>query len=264
MTRLRRGRTLDGTAPYAGVAASGYREMPQAGERDPRRNRLLRAVAPEQYARLERQLQLVSFAARQPAYEANDPITTVYFPLSGVLSPVTLLQGGETLAIATIGNEGFVGHAVVLGMDRMPYHVICKVASVCAAVRADVLREHLRVDGRFHTLLLRNVHALFNQVAQIAACNRVHPIEQRLARCFLQVFDRTGISEYPVTHEFLAELLGVRRATITGAATRLQHAGLIRSERGRIAILDHAGLEAAACECYRVMHAQYEEVLRAA
>jgi CRP-like cAMP-binding protein len=108
------------------------------------------------------------------------------------------------------------------------------------------------------------VHALFNQVAQIAACNRLHPIEQRLARCFLQVFDRTGISEYPVTHEFLAELLGVRRATITGAATRLQDAGLIRRERGRIAILDHAGLEAAACECYRVMHAQYEEVLRAA
>ena len=234
------------------------------GERDPRRNRLLHALAPEQYTRLERQLQIVSFAARQPAYQANDPITTVYFPLSGVLVPVTLLEGGETLAIATIGNEGFVGHAVVLGMDRMPYHVICKVAATCAAVRADVLREQLRIDPRFQTLLLRNIQALFNQVAQIAACNRVHAIEQRLARCFLQVYDRTGISEYPVTHEFLAELLGVRRATITEAATALQQAGSIRSERGRIVILDHAGLEAAACECYRVMHAQYEEVLWAA
>lgn len=115
----------------------------------------------------------------------------------------------------------------------MPYHVICKVASVCAALRADALREHVRVDGRFHTLLLRNVHALFNQVAQIAACNRVHPIGQRLARCFLQVFDRTGMSEYPVTHEFLAELLGVRRATITEAATGLQHADPQRARTHR-------------------------------
>jgi CRP-like cAMP-binding protein len=232
--------------------------------RDPQRNMLLRALARDQYARLERHLQMVSFAARQPAYEANDLITTVYFPLSGVLALVNLLQGGETLAIATIGREGYVGHAVALGTDRMPYHVICKVASTCAAVRADVLREELRLDSGIHTLLLRNTQALFNQVALTAACNRVHPIDKRLARCFLQVHDRTGVNEFPVTHEFLAELLGVRRATITEAATTLQHARLIRNERRRIVILDRAGLEAAACECYQAMHKQYEQVLLAA
>jgi CRP-like cAMP-binding protein len=238
--------------------------MPPLDDRDPRRNALLHALPPETYARLERQLQIVAFAARQPAYGANDPIATVCFPLSGVLALVNLLQSGATLAVATIGNEGFVGHAIALGMDRMPYHVICKVASTCAAVRADVLREQLRADSRLHTLLLRNTHALFNQVVQIAACNRVHPIDKRLARCFLQVHDRTGVGEFPVTHEFLAELLGVRRATITEAATTLQQARLIRNERGRIVILDRPALETAACECYRVMQKQYEQVLLAA
>jgi CRP-like cAMP-binding protein len=237
--------------------------MPAEG-RDPRRNRLLQALASDEYARLERHLQLVSFAVRQPAYEANDRIATVYFPLTGVLALVTLLRGGETLAIATIGNEGFVGHAIVLETERMPYHVVCKVAATCAAVRADVFRDHLRTNSRFHTLLLRNTQALFNQVAQIAACNRVHPIEQRLARCFLQIHDRAQMNEYPITHEFLAELLGVRRAAISEAATALQRAGLIRNERGRIAIIDRRGLEAAACECYRALHEQYEQVLRAA
>lgn len=237
--------------------------MPTA-ERDPRRNKLLQALKADEYARLERHLQTVSFAARQSAYEANDAITTVYFPLTGVLALVTLLEGGETLAIATIGNEGFVGHAVALGTDRMPYHVICKVASTCAAMRADTFREQIRQDSRFHMLLLRNTQALFNQVAQIAACNRVHPVEKRLARCFLLMHDRTGMEEFPMTHEFLAELLGVRRATVTEAATSLQQAGLIRNERGRIVIVNRPGLEAAACECYRAMREEYEQVLLAA
>jgi CRP-like cAMP-binding protein len=136
--------------------------MPQAGDRDPRRNKLLNVLKPEEYARIERHLQIVTFTLRQAAYEANDPITTVYFPLTGVLALVTLLEGGETLAVATIGNEGFVGHAVALATDRMPYHAVCKVASTCAAMRADMLRELLRLDSRFHTLLLRNTQALFN------------------------------------------------------------------------------------------------------
>ena len=238
--------------------------MAPIGERDPRRNRLLQALKPDEYARLERHLQIVAFTVRQPLYEANDPITTVYFPLTGVLALVNLLEGGETLAIACIGNEGFVGHALALGADRMPYHVVCKVASTCAAMRADTFREQIRVDSRFHMLLLRNTQALFNQVALIASCNRVHPVEKRLATCFLLLHDRTGIDEFPMTHEFLAELLGVRRATITEAAASLQHAGVIRNERGRIIITNRAGLEAAACECYRAMRDQYEEVLQLA
>jgi CRP-like cAMP-binding protein len=238
--------------------------MPQAAERDPRRNKLLNTLRPEEYGRAERHLQIVTFTVRQVVYEANDPISTVYFPLTGVLALVTLLEGGETLAVATIGNEGFVGHAVALAADRMPYHVVCKVASTCAAMRADTLRELLRLDSRLHTLLLRNTQALFNQVAQVAACNRVHPIDKRLARCLLLLHDRTGVNEFPLTHEFLAELLGVRRATITEAANALQHVGLIRNERGRIVILDRKGLETGACECYRAMQEQYEQVLLAA
>lgn len=238
--------------------------MPSTGDRDPRRNTLLKALPAEEYVPLERHLQVVAFPAKQAAYEANDPLTTVYFPLTGVLALVTLLEGGQTLAVASIGNEGFVGHALVLGTGRMPYHVICKVASTCAAVRADTLRDLLRLEGRFQTLLLRNTQALFNQVAQIAACNRVHPVEQRLARSFLMMHNQTGMSEFPVTHEFLADMLGVRRASITGAAAALQRAGLIRNARGHIVIRNRAGLEAAACECHRAIERQYERVLRAA
>ncbi len=238
--------------------------MPSMGDRDPRRNTLLKALAAEEYARIERHLQVVAFPARQAAYEANDPLTTVWFPLTGVLGLVILLEGGQTLAVASIGNEGFVGHAFVLGSGRMPYHVLCKVASTCAAVRADTLRDLLRVDGRLQTLLLRNTQALFNQVAQIAACNRVHAVEQRLARCLLMMHDQTGMTEFPMTHEFLAEMLGVRRASITGAASGLQAGGSIRSARGRIVIRNRTGLETVACECYRAIERQYERVLRAA
>ena len=238
--------------------------MPSIGDRDPRRNALLKALAADEYARLERHLQVVAFPARQAAYEANDPLTTVYFPLTGVLALVALLEGGQTLAVASIGNEGFVGHALVLGNSRMPHHVICKLASTCAAVRADTLRDLLRLEGRFSTLLLRNTQALFNQVAQIAACNRVHPVEQRLARCFLMMHAQTGMSEFPVTHEFLGEMLGVRRASITGAAAALQRAGLLRTTRGHIVIRNRAGLEDAACECHRAIERQYDRVLRAA
>jgi len=238
--------------------------MPSIGDRDPRRNTLLKALAADEYARLERHLQVVAFPARQAAYEANDPLTTVYFPLTGVLALVALLEGGQTLAVASIGNEGFVGHALVLGNSRMPHHVICKLASTCAAVRADTLRDLLRLEGRFSTLLLRNTQALFNQVAQIAACNRVHPVEQRLARCFLMMHAQTGMSEFPVTHEFLGEMLGVRRASITGAAAALQRAGLLRNARGHIVIRNRAGLEDAACECHRAIERQYDRVLRAA
>ena len=238
--------------------------MPSIGDRDPRRNTLLRALPADDYGRVERHLQVVAFPAKQAAYEANDPLTTVYFPLTGVLALVTLLEGGQTLAVASIGSEGFVGHALVLGTSRMPHHVICKVASTCAALRADTLRDLLRGESRLQTLLLRNTQALFNQVAQIAACNRVHPIEQRLARCFLMMLSQTGISEFPVTHEFLAEMLGVRRASVTGAASALQRAGLIRNARGRIVIRNRAGLETAACECHRAIERQYERVLRAA
>jgi CRP-like cAMP-binding protein len=238
--------------------------MPSVGDRDPRRNTLLRALPSEEYARLERHLQVVTFPAKQAAYEANDPLTTVYFPLTGVMALVTLLEGGQTLAVASIGNEGFAGHALVLGASRMPYHVICEVASICAAIRADTLRDLLRLEGRLHSLLLRNTHALFSQVAQIAACNRVHAVEQRLARSLLMMHSQTGASEFPVTHEFLAEMLGVRRASVTGAASALQRAGLIRNARGHIVIRNRASLEAAACECHRAIERQYERVLRAA
>ena len=234
------------------------------GERDPRRNHLLRSLAADQYARLERHLQIVAMAARQPAYTANESLTTAYFPMTGVLALVTRLSTGETLAVATIGNEGIVGHAIALGTERMPFHVVCKVAATCAAIRADILREQLRADSQLHALLLRNTQALFNQVALVATCNRAHVIEQRLPRCLLLMHDRSGLDEFSLTHEFLAEILGVRRATITEAANALQQKGLIAHARGRVRIVNRPALEAAACACYRAMQQEYEQEVLAA
>jgi CRP-like cAMP-binding protein len=235
--------------------------MPPTDGRDPRSNRLLQTLAPAEYAALERHLQVMSFALKQSLYAPNTAITTVYFPLTGVLDLVKLLQDGETISIAAIGKEGFIGHAVVLGVDRMPEEVLCKLPSTCAAIDVERFREHLAGHGGWSRCLLRYTAALFNDVAQSAACNRLHSVEKRVARYLLIEQDRAETNEFPMTHEFLAEMLGVRRATITETLGVLEQAGLVRTSRGRIAIADRAGLEARACECYRVMREEYAQVL---
>jgi CRP-like cAMP-binding protein len=236
--------------------------MPSINRRDMRSNRLLQALPSGDYKRLERHLQLVSFTAKQSVYEPHHPIKSVYFPLNGALDLVKLLEGGESVSVATLGKEGFVGHAIILGTDRMPDQVLCEIPSTCAMMQVEAFREQAAPSSPLETILLRYLEALFNEAAQIAACNRFHSIQKRMARCLLLKHDRAGIKELATTHEFLAVTLGVRRATVTETVAILQKAGLIRSTRGRIALTDLSSLTAAACECYHDITEEYERVMQ--
>ena len=235
--------------------------MPPSNRRDMRSNRLLRALPRDDYERLQRHLQLVSFTAKQSVYEPDEPIRSVYFPLNGALDLVKVLESGESVSVATLGMEGFVGHAIILGTDRMPAQVLCEIPSTCAMLPVDTFREHAVPGSPLGSILLRYLEALFNEAAQIAACNRFHTFQKRMIRCLLLKHDRAGVKELPTTHEFLGATLGVRRATVTETVAVLQQAGLIRSTRGRIEILDPSGLAAAACECYRDITEEYERVV---
>jgi CRP-like cAMP-binding protein len=235
--------------------------MPPINRQDMRSNRLLQALPRDDYERLERHLQLVSFTTKHSVYEPEHPIRSVSFPLNGALDLVKVLENGESVSVATLGNEGFVGHAIILGTNRMPDQVLCEIPSTCAMMKVDVFREQAVPDSPLGTILLRYLASLFNEAAQIAACNRFHTFQKRMIRCLLLKHDRAGIKELPTTHEFLAVTLGVRRATVTETVATLQRAGLIRGSRGRIEIMDPANLAAEACECYGVITKEYERVM---
>jgi CRP-like cAMP-binding protein len=165
------------------------------------------------------------------------------------------------VSTAIVGREGFIGHPVVLGVDRMADDVVCKLPSTCAAVAVERFHEHAAGHAEWRARLRRYTAALFNIVAQTAACNRLHSVEKRVARYLLLEQDRAETDEFPITHEFLAEMLGVRRATITDTLAALQKMGVVRTGRGRLAVLDRAGLDGVACECYRIMRDETDGVV---
>jgi CRP-like cAMP-binding protein len=218
----------------------------------------LRALPVEEYERLEPHLEITSFASQECVAEPDRDIVSVCFPLDGVLLLVKSLGSGESVAVALVGRESFIGHAVVLGARRRYTEAIAATRSTCATMRADVFRALALGQKELHRLVLRSTVAMFEQVAQIAACNRVHPIDQRLARTLLLMHDRTGVDELAMTHEFLGEQLGVRRATITTTMTRFHRQALVRTTRGRVIIVHRGGLETLACECYPVLKEQYD------
>jgi CRP-like cAMP-binding protein len=225
-------------------------------------NRLLATLPPDEYARLTARMTDTAFQLRDVVYRANGPVPYVYFPRSGVLSCVVVLPDGGAAEVGTVGNEGMAGLPAFLGADTSPTEVICQAAPCemwrmeAAAFRAEAGR-----DGPFRTLLGRYAQCYLTQVGQTAACNALHGVEERLARWLLMTHDRVGADDLPLTQEFLALMLGVRRASVTVVASALQHAGLIRYQRGRIAVLDRAGLEAASCDCYRMVRAEFDRLL---
>jgi CRP-like cAMP-binding protein len=166
--------------------------------------------------------------------------------------------------IATVGNEGMVGLEIFLGGEHTPAAAFCQVQGRAARIAADVFRQLARDSSPFTALLLRYTQAVLTQVAQSAACNRVHSIEERCARWLLMTHDRVPGDRFELTQEFLAEMLGTRRPSVSVAASILQRAGFIRYSRGRVEIVDRAGLESAACECYAVIASEYERLIGAA
>lgn len=224
-------------------------------------NRLLGALPAEIYKRLCPALASLTFALGDVLYEPGERTSYVYFPTSSVVSLIYTMADGDTAEMGLVGNEGVVGVALFLGGDVTPNQAVVQVAGGALRMRADAMRAEFERGGPFQAGLLRYTQALLTQVSQTAVCNRLHPIEERLCRWLLMTRNRVPSDELHVTQEVLAHMLGVRREGVTLAAHRLQEAGLIRYRRGHITILDREGLEAASCECYRVVKDEFDRLL---
>lgn len=225
-------------------------------------NRLLNALPPAETAWLMELMEPVSLAFKQLLYEPDQPIRDVYFPLTGVASLLIEMQDGGIVEIGTVGNEGMVGLPVFLGAASTPGRAIIQIPGSALRMPAATFTEVvLRADGALYYLLQRYTQALFVQTAQGAACNRVHNQEQRFCRWILMMHDRVGSDTFPLTHEFIAQMLGVRRATVSEIAAAMQATDLIQYHRGTMTIRDRAGLEAASCECYQVIRAEFDRVV---
>lgn len=224
-------------------------------------NQLLAALPSDTLAGLLPRLEPITFALGDVIYESGGHLDYIYFPTSCIVSLVYTMETGETAEMGLTGNEGAVGIALFMGGDTMPNRAIVQVAGNAIRMKARTLLAELRRDGPLEERLLRYTQALITQICQTAVCNRLHLVEQRLCRWILLCHDRLKSNELLMTQEFIANMLGGRRQSVTVAAGRLQDAGLIHYSRGHIQILDRRGLEAAACECYRVVKAEYDRLL---
>jgi CRP-like cAMP-binding protein len=216
------------------------------------RNRLLTALPPASLARLWPWLTPVELELHEILQRPEQPVGTVYFSETGWFSMLAMLEDGDGAEVGLVGREGMIGLPVILGDDRDDLEVIVQCPGSALSMKADALRAAMADDPDLRTLLLRYVLVHHGQVARTAACNGRHQIDQRLARWLLMAHDRAEGDDYPITHEFLSMMLGVRRAGVTVAAGALQKAGLIRYRSGQMTITDRAGLEASACECYGI------------
>ena len=228
---------------------------------NPSKNRLLAALPLEEYERLLPNLETVSLNFKQVLYNVNEPIEYIYFPKNCLASLLTIMENGEAVEVGTVGNEGMVGLPVFLGADTIPGQAFCQIPGDGMRMRADVFKREVTPGTPLFNLLQRYTQALFNLIAQSAACNRLHSIEERLCRWLLMTHDRVGADQFPLTQEFMGQMLGVRRASVSMAAAILQKAGFVRYSRGKMTICDRAGMEDSACECYGIVKAEFDRLL---
>jgi CRP-like cAMP-binding protein len=224
------------------------------------RNRILARLPAATYRRLEALLEPVSLSSGQVLYEARGVIEYAYFPMGAVLSALTVMADGNAIEVATIGSEGMVGHYGFGGVTS-PHRMIVQVEDGGLRIQTRTLEREAANDERLRELLTAYHVAFVSQMSQSVACNGLHRLVQRCSRWLLMTHDRVGSDELRLTHEYLALMLGARRASVTEALRPLQKAGLVQSHRGRITILDRAGLEARSCECYFVVRADHDRLL---
>lgn len=223
-------------------------------------NRLLAALPGKEFDRLAARMPVVPFGIRDTLYRANGPVEYVYFPVDGVFSQVTVMEDGSAVEVGTVGYEGMIGSVVALGDDRSQSQVFCQVAGRARRLAAAEFRAETAGTGPLAWLARR--YTLFERAvaSQGVACNRLHGVDERCARWLLMTHDRVGADTFVLTQEFLAQMLGVRRASVTVAAGMLQSAGIIRYTRGKITVTDRPRLEAASCECYRAVRNEYDRL----
>jgi CRP-like cAMP-binding protein len=224
-------------------------------------NRLISCLPPEIYDRLRPNLQPVALSLGEVVYEPGGRPEYVYFPTGAVVSLLYTTTSGATAEVGLTGKDGIVGIALFLGGDTTPNRAIVQIAGSAFKMRAEILQNEFARGGAVQQLLLRYIQALITQISQTAVCNRLHAMEKRLCRWLLLSHDLVESDELAMTQEFISNMLGGRRESVTVAAARLQDAGLIRYSRGQITILNRPGLESAVCECYRIVRAEFDRLL---
>ncbi|HWY60150.1 MAG TPA: Crp/Fnr family transcriptional regulator [Terriglobales bacterium] len=219
----------------------------------PVHNSILQSIPENEYNLLKGHLEPLDLPQRYVLHEAGAKLEFAYFLNDGMASLVVLTSDGRSVEVAIVGREGIVGTPLAVGLSRGPHRALMQIAGSGLSVKSAVLRDTLRSAPELRLIWNRYVLIQGLQVAQIAACNRLHEIEQRLARWLLMCQDRIDSEILLVTHEFLAQMLGTGRPSVSLAAGILQRSGLIENVRGAVTILNRPGLEAAACECYFAM-----------
>lgn len=230
---------------------------------DPRRNKLIAALPRAEWLRWVPHLEYVDLPQGLVLYEPGCHLRHVYFPVSGVISKLYVTKDGATSELAVVGNEGVIGTTLFLGGDTTINQALVLSAGKGYRMSAQALLTEFSQSTFVPHLLLRYTQALMTQMAQTAVCNRLHTLDKQLCRWLLMIMDRTGSDEILMTQETIAHMLGVRREGVTEAAIKLQKAGVIRYARGRILLLDRAGLIGRSCECYGVVKREYERLLLA-
>src|SRR5262245_5746469 len=224
-------------------------------------NLILGCLPPEEVERLNGRLQPIDLQQGQVLYDASTPIDQVYFLDQGMVSVVSVMSNGDSIEVGTIGTEGLAGLSSILGVPMVPYRHVVQVAGNARRISASAVVAEMKPE-RMLPRLLNRYHAAFNtQIMQGMACNGLHSVVQRCCRWLLTTQDRLGSHELNITHEFLSQMLGVRRASVTEVLRPLQEDGLIRATRGKIIILDAKRLAEASCECYGIILNEYQRLL---
>jgi CRP-like cAMP-binding protein len=224
-------------------------------------NYLLAALPAGDFSRLAVKLGSVSLGLGEVLYESGEQMDFVYFPTTAIVSLLYIMENGSTAEIGLVGNEGLVGIALFMGGGTMPNRAIVQSAGKAVKLRAEDLKTEFSRGGVFQILLLRYTQAFMTQISQTAVCNRLHTIEEQLCRWLLLNHDRLQTDKLVMTHELIANMLGVRREGVTVAAGHLQEKNLISYIRGTITILDRKRLENIVCECYQVVKNEYDRLL---
>ena len=236
--------------------------MPQELTPGPKQNRILAALTPNDYARLQDDLELVTLKLGQVLFESGDNLAYIYFPATCIVSLIFTTQKGASAELAITGNDGLVGIPLVLGGETTTHRAVIQSEGTAYRLKIEVMRWELDQGGEMQHLALRYTQALMTQMAQSVVCNRHHSVDQQLCRWLLLSLDRLPGNQLNMTQELIGNMLGVRREAVTEAAGKLQAASLIHYSRGRITVTDRPGLEDRACECYGVVKAEYDRLFQ--
>ena len=224
-------------------------------------NRILDLLPPGEASALAPLLDTSALEQGKVIYRSGQDLTRIYFPQTCCLSAVTIMEDGTGVEIGTVGREGIGGVQAALGVTRVPSEMICQIAGDTLHMNVDAFVASLEKLPRFRRIVLRYAQSMMNFMAQSVACNRLHTLTERCARWLLMTRDRVQADEFYLTQEYLAYMLGVRRSGVTIAAGTLQQAGMITYRRGHIKIVDGAALDSVACECYQLVHDEFERLL---